>query len=87
MIATRPHVLDAAIDPARADDFEASFDDDTMGERVEAFVAQAPTYEEALNRARDFAAEEKFHHRPQSACQGASIPIAPGAPIARSRRD
>ena len=61
VIATRPHVLDAAIDPARAEDFEASFDDHTMGERVEAFVAQAPTYEEALNRARDFAAEEKFH--------------------------
>ena len=61
VIATRPHVLDAAIDPARGEDFEASFDDRTMGERVEAFVAQAPTYEEALNRARDFAAEEKFH--------------------------
>jgi [glutamine synthetase] adenylyltransferase / [glutamine synthetase]-adenylyl-L-tyrosine phosphorylase len=61
VIATRPHVLDAAIDPARGEDFEASFDDHTMGERVEAFVAQAPTYEEALNRARDFAAEEKFH--------------------------
>ena len=61
VIATRPHVLDAAIDPARGVDFEASFDDDKMGERVEAFVAQAPTYEDALNRARDFAAEEKFH--------------------------
>src|SRR5277367_3970603 len=61
VIATRPHVLDAAIDPARGEDFEASFDDDTMGARVEAFVAQAPTYEEALNRARDFAAEETFH--------------------------
>ena len=61
MIATRPHVLDAAIDPARAGDFETSLDDDKMGERVEAYVAQAPTYEEALNRARDFAAEEMFH--------------------------
>src|SRR5271165_458347 len=61
VIATRPHVLDAAIDPARGEDFEASFDDDTMGARVEAFIAQAPTYEEALNRARDFTAEEMFH--------------------------
>jgi glutamate-ammonia-ligase adenylyltransferase len=61
VIATRPHVLDAAIDPARGVDFETSFDDDTMCERVEAFIAQATTYEEALNRARDFAAEEMFH--------------------------
>jgi [glutamine synthetase] adenylyltransferase / [glutamine synthetase]-adenylyl-L-tyrosine phosphorylase len=61
VIATRPHVLDAAIDPARGGDFEASLDDDTMSGRVEAFVAQAPTYEDALNRARDFAAEENFH--------------------------
>jgi glutamate-ammonia-ligase adenylyltransferase len=61
VVATRPHVLDAAIDPARSGDFESSLEDDKMGERVEAYVAQAPTYEEALNRARDFAAEEKFH--------------------------
>jgi glutamate-ammonia-ligase adenylyltransferase len=61
VIATRPHVLDAAIDPARGGDFEASLDDDTMGARVKAFVAQAPAYEDALNRARDFAAEENFH--------------------------
>ena len=61
VIATRPHVLDAAIDPAREVGFETSLDDDRMRERVEAFVAQAPTYEEALNRARDFAAEETFH--------------------------
>src|SRR5208282_1411942 len=61
VIATRPHVLDAAIDPARGVDFEASLDDSKMSARVEAFVAQAPSHEEALNRARDFAAEEKFH--------------------------
>ncbi len=61
VIATRPHVLDAAIDPARGVDLDASLDDARMSERVEAFVAQAPGYEEALNRARDFAAEEKFH--------------------------
>ena len=61
VIATRPHVLDAAIDPSRGADFEASLDDDRMRARVEAFVAQATSYEEALNRARDFAAEEMFH--------------------------
>jgi [glutamine synthetase] adenylyltransferase / [glutamine synthetase]-adenylyl-L-tyrosine phosphorylase len=61
VIATRPHVLDAAIDPGRGVDFEASFDEEGMGARVEAFVAQAQTYEDALNRARDFAAEEMFH--------------------------
>ncbi len=60
VIATRPHVLDAAIDPARRVDFEASFDEDEMGVRVEAFVSQAQNIEEALNRARDFAAEESF---------------------------
>ena len=60
VIATRPHVLDAAIDPARGVDFDASFDEDEMGARVEAFVSQAQSYEDALNRARDFAAEESF---------------------------
>ena len=32
-----------------------------MGARVETFVSQAQSLEEALNRARDFAAEETFH--------------------------
>jgi [glutamine synthetase] adenylyltransferase / [glutamine synthetase]-adenylyl-L-tyrosine phosphorylase len=61
VIATRPHVLDAAIDPGRGVDFEASFDEGGLRARVEAFVAQAQSYEDALNRARDFAAEEMFH--------------------------
>ena len=61
VIATRPHVLDAAIDPARAGDLDLSFDEETMGARVETFVAQAQNLEDALNRARDFAAEEMFH--------------------------
>jgi [glutamine synthetase] adenylyltransferase / [glutamine synthetase]-adenylyl-L-tyrosine phosphorylase len=61
VIATRPHVLDAAIDPGRGVDFEASFDEGGLSARVEAFVAQAQSYEDALNRARDFAAEEMFH--------------------------
>jgi glutamate-ammonia-ligase adenylyltransferase len=60
VIATRPHVLDAAIDPARANDFEASLDDVQTRARAEAFVAQGRGFEEALDRARDFAAEEMF---------------------------
>ena len=61
VIATRPHVLDAAIDPARAGDLDLGFDEEAMGVRVETFVAQAQSFEDALNRARDFAAEEMFH--------------------------
>jgi glutamate-ammonia-ligase adenylyltransferase len=60
VIATRPHVLDAAIDPSRATDFERSLDEDETRARAERFVAQGQSYEEALNRARDFAAEEMF---------------------------
>jgi [glutamine synthetase] adenylyltransferase / [glutamine synthetase]-adenylyl-L-tyrosine phosphorylase len=61
VIATRPHVLDAAIDPARSLDFDLSFADEAMGARVETFVSQGQSFEDALNRARDFAAEEMFH--------------------------
>src|SRR3984957_12242515 len=61
VIATRPHVLDAAIDPARSLDFDLSFGDEAMGARVETFVSQGQSFEDALNRARDFAAEEMFH--------------------------
>jgi glutamate-ammonia-ligase adenylyltransferase len=61
VIARRPHVLDAAIDPGRSLDFESSFDDVAMGARVETFVSQGQGLEEALDKARDFAAEEMFH--------------------------
>jgi [glutamine synthetase] adenylyltransferase / [glutamine synthetase]-adenylyl-L-tyrosine phosphorylase len=61
VIATRPHVLDAAIDPGRSLDFGTSFDDEAMGARVETFVSQGQSAEDALNLARDFAAEEMFH--------------------------
>jgi [glutamine synthetase] adenylyltransferase / [glutamine synthetase]-adenylyl-L-tyrosine phosphorylase len=54
-------VLDAAIDPARSPDFDLSFGDEAMAERIETFVSQGQSFEEALNRARDFAAEETFH--------------------------
>jgi [glutamine synthetase] adenylyltransferase / [glutamine synthetase]-adenylyl-L-tyrosine phosphorylase len=61
VIATRPHVLDAAIDPARSADVDASFNDEAMGARVDTFVSQGQSAEDALNLARDFAAEEMFH--------------------------
>ncbi len=60
VIAARPHVLDAAIDPSRANDFEESLSEEETRARAEAYVARAKSYEDALNRARDFAAEEKF---------------------------
>jgi [glutamine synthetase] adenylyltransferase / [glutamine synthetase]-adenylyl-L-tyrosine phosphorylase len=61
VIASRPHVLDAAIDPTRSLDFDTSFDDKAMGARVETFVSQGQGLEDALNLSRDFAAEEMFH--------------------------
>ncbi len=60
VIASRPHVLDAAIDPGRVKDFDESLDEGPMQKRVEAYIAQAHSYEDALDRARDFAAEEMF---------------------------
>ena len=61
VIARRPHVLDAAIDPARGADLELSFGDEAMSARAETFVSQGQNLEEALDKARDFAAEETFH--------------------------
>jgi [glutamine synthetase] adenylyltransferase / [glutamine synthetase]-adenylyl-L-tyrosine phosphorylase len=60
VIATRPHVLDAAIDPDRTTDFEDSFNEEATRLRAETYVEQARNYEDALDRARDFAAEEMF---------------------------
>ncbi|MGO9422485.1 bifunctional [glutamine synthetase] adenylyltransferase/[glutamine synthetase]-adenylyl-L-tyrosine phosphorylase [Roseiarcus sp.] len=60
VIATRPHVLDAAIDPDRTTDFEDSFNEEATRLRAETYVEQARSYEDALDRARDFAAEEMF---------------------------
>ena len=60
VIATRPHVLDAAIDPDRTTDFEDSFNEEATRLRAETYVEQARNTEEALDRARDFAAEEMF---------------------------
>src|SRR5271166_3371551 len=60
VIATRPHVLDAAIDPSRANDFSETLSEDETRARAETYIAQARSYEDALDRARDFAAEEMF---------------------------
>jgi glutamate-ammonia-ligase adenylyltransferase len=56
VIATRPHVLDGVIDPSRGANFEAM----TLSARLEAFLAGAVTFENVLDRVRDFAAEDMF---------------------------
>ncbi|HXZ16046.1 MAG TPA: bifunctional [glutamine synthetase] adenylyltransferase/[glutamine synthetase]-adenylyl-L-tyrosine phosphorylase [Roseiarcus sp.] len=60
VVATRPHVLDAAIDPDRATEFDESLSEEATASRAETAVGQARNYEDALDRARDFAAEEMF---------------------------
>ena len=60
VIASRPHVLDAAIDPDRTTDFEDSFHEEATRLRASTYVDQARSFEDALDRARDFAAEEMF---------------------------
>ncbi len=60
VVAARPHVLDAVIDPARVARLADILDDAREAARVETYLAAARDYEDALNRARDFAAEEKF---------------------------
>jgi glutamate-ammonia-ligase adenylyltransferase len=60
VIATRPHVLDAAIDPDRATDFEENLSEEATRLRAETYVGKARNFEDALDRARDFAAEEMF---------------------------
>ena len=60
VIASRPHVLDAAIDPDRTTDFEDSFNEEATRLRAATYIEQARSFEDALDRARDFAAEEMF---------------------------
>jgi glutamate-ammonia-ligase adenylyltransferase len=60
VVASRPHVLDAVIDPARVAKLADVLDEAREAARVEAYLASARDFEDALNRARDFAAEEKF---------------------------
>ncbi len=59
VVAARPHALDAMIDPARAALADA-LDEGRETARAQAYLAPSRDYEDALNRARDFAAEEKF---------------------------
>jgi [glutamine synthetase] adenylyltransferase / [glutamine synthetase]-adenylyl-L-tyrosine phosphorylase len=56
VIATRPHVLDGVIDPSRG----ASFDEAALTARLKAYLAGAATFENILDRVRDFAAEDMF---------------------------
>jgi glutamate-ammonia-ligase adenylyltransferase len=85
VVAARPHVLDAAIDPGRAAAIADELDEGGMAARVAAYLARNETYEDALDRARDFAAEEMFLIGVRLLVRRAR-PDAPGAPIARWRR-
>jgi glutamate-ammonia-ligase adenylyltransferase len=60
VVTSRPHVLDAAIDPNRASAIGESLDEPKQAARVDAFLDAATSFEEMLDRARDFATEEKF---------------------------
>jgi glutamate-ammonia-ligase adenylyltransferase len=60
VVAARPHSLDALIDPSRAAALADELDAERQTKRLESYLAAARDYEDALNRARDFVAEEKF---------------------------
>ncbi|MGA2795195.1 MAG: bifunctional [glutamine synthetase] adenylyltransferase/[glutamine synthetase]-adenylyl-L-tyrosine phosphorylase, partial [Roseiarcus sp.] len=60
VIARRPHVLDGAIDPGRANLIAEGLDESALTRRVAGYVESATTFEGVLDRARDFAAEEMF---------------------------
>ncbi|HYA72993.1 MAG TPA: bifunctional [glutamine synthetase] adenylyltransferase/[glutamine synthetase]-adenylyl-L-tyrosine phosphorylase, partial [Roseiarcus sp.] len=60
VVAARPHVLDAAIDPGRASAIGESLDGGRLTARVVDFLSAATSFEDVLDRARDFAAEETF---------------------------
>ncbi len=60
VVALRPHVLDAAIDPGRVAAIGESLDEARLAARVGQFLDAATRFEAMLDRARDFAAEESF---------------------------
>ncbi len=60
VVAQRPHVLDAAIDPGRVAAIGDSLDEARLVARVADFLDAATSFEGMLDRARDFAAEEMF---------------------------
>ena len=60
VVVSRPHVLDAAIDPGRASAITESLDEHKQAARVDAFLNAVDGFEDMLDRARDFAAEEMF---------------------------
>ena len=60
VVASRPHALDAVIDPGRVGAIADLVDEAQARRRAEAYLAPSRDFEDALNRARDYAAEEKF---------------------------
>ena len=85
VVAQRPHVLDAAIDPGRVAAIGESLDEARMAARVEAFLTRRPP----SKRRSTALAISSPRNRSSSACgccRARSTPNAPGAPIARWRR-
>jgi glutamate-ammonia-ligase adenylyltransferase len=60
VVISRPHVLDAVIDPGRAAAISNGLDEDKQAARIAAFLDASAGFERMLDRARDFAAEETF---------------------------
>jgi glutamate-ammonia-ligase adenylyltransferase len=60
VVAARPHVLDAAIDPGRIGAVGVIVDETAEARRVNTYLARAEDYEAMLDRAREFASEETF---------------------------
>jgi glutamate-ammonia-ligase adenylyltransferase len=60
VVAARPHALDAVIDPGRVGAIADLIEEAPAARRAEAYLAPSHDFEDALNRARDYAAEEKF---------------------------
>jgi glutamate-ammonia-ligase adenylyltransferase len=57
VVMRRPHVLDAALDPAF---FEAPFDEDAFGARLRRACESVATVEDFLDVSRDFVEDERF---------------------------
>ena len=86
VVATRPHVLDAAIDPARGVDFERSLD-----ENGDARAGRSLHRPGARRRGRArprprLRRRGDVPHRRSTCSRAGSIPIAPAAPTARWRK-
>ena len=85
VIATRPHVLDAAIDPGRGVDFEASFDEDGLA-RASRPLSRKRRVTRTRSTARAISPPRRCFISASISWRAASTPFAPGARIARLRK-